>query len=120
MALRSFLESFPVRVTEGEVFLKFPFSTPRIGIFAGCDISLIEARGISLADAKFLPRRDFFKQTFQYTRGTARNRNIGTWGRVKQPHPASRNLRFSDLASAGHAGNYIVLCRPLWEKRPGA
>ena len=74
----------------------------------------------SLASAKFLLRLDFFYKTFQYHRGTSRNRNIGTWVEVPRPHPASRNLRFSDLALAGHAGNYIVLCRPLWEKRPGA
>ena len=59
-------------------------------------------------------------KTFQYTRGTVWNRNIGTWHRVNGLRLASRNLKKSDFSSAGHAGNYIVLCRPLWEKRPGA
>ena len=98
MALRSFLEPFPVRVTEGEVFLKFPFSTPRIGIFAG---SVISGHGHHVSPSLMrnsFCHSNFFLQTLQYTRGTARNRNIGTWGEVHKPHPASRNLRFSDLA----------------------
>ena len=105
MEKRSFFEPFPVRVTEGEVFRKYQFLTPCIGIFAGSVISVNVTKGTpSLVRNSFWAANKSYK-TFQYTRGTAWNRNICTWGRVHKPHPAYRNLKKMDFLSAGHAGN---------------
>ena len=72
-----------------------------IGIFAGSDIS---GHGHHVSPS--LMRNSFCHsnqswKTFQYYCGTARNRNIGTWRRVKQPHPAYRNLRFFGFGVSG-------------------
>ena len=121
METRSFLEPFPVRVTGGEVFRKYQFLTPCIGIFAGSEIWLGVANvAHSLMRNSFCHSNQSCK-TFQYHRGTTRNRNIGSSHRVLQPHPAPRNLRFFgfgvsgtcrklDMALGGHSG----------EKRPRA
>ena len=90
--------------TEWHVWFWIGFSVC-IGIFVGSEVWLgVRKVARSLMRNSYCHSNQSCK-TFQYHRGTARNRNIGTWGRVKQPHPAYRNLRFSDLASAGHAGN---------------